>query len=162
MRKRFMLIAILGASVAFAGDEARERKTRVTSQRMDFDYKRMVAVFTGDVVVVDPEVRISTDKMTMAFDEKKEVKLVTCAGNVKIFYQDKTAKASRAVYQARKGEIELLGDAELSRGVDTVKGDRIVFNLYDETLVCEPGYLVLTPGASKDDSLKSLLPGEKK
>ena len=157
MRLRVVLVLVLAAGVVFAA-EPKKGNTRVTSKRLDFDYKRMVAVFSGDVVVTDPEVKITTDKLTMAFDDKREVKLVTCYGNVKMRYQDKTGSAKQAVYQASKGEIELLGDATLTRGGDTVKGDRIVFNLHNETMTCEPGFLVITPGEQKESGLKKMRP----
>lgn len=157
MKLRVLLVLVLAAGFVMAA-EPKQGNTRVTSKRLDFDYKRMVAVFSGDVVVTDPEVKIVTDKLTMAFDDNREVKLVTCNGNVKLWYGDKTASARQAVYQARKGEIELLGDAVLMRGGDTVKGDRIVFNLHNETMICEPGFLVVTPGANKDSGLKKLKP----
>jgi len=158
MSFRVLIFVLFAAGAAVMAADKKEGDTTVTAKRLDFDYKRMVAAFTGDVVVTDPEVKIKTDKLTMAFDEEREVKLVTCNGNVKVWYEDKTASAKQAVYQARKGEIELLGDAVLNRGGDTIKGDRIVFNLYNETMICEPGFLVVTPGDKNDDGLKRLVP----
>ncbi len=157
MKLRLTLIMAMAAGIALAAPE-KKGSTKVTSKRLDFDYKRMVAVFSGDVIVLDPEVKMVTDKLTMAFDDNRAVKLLTCNGNVKIWYQDKIASAKRAVYQANKGEIELLGDAQLLRGGDIVKGDRIVFNLHNETMICEPGFLVVTPGENKDNSLKRMVP----
>ena len=157
MRLSCLLVLVLVAGFVVAA-EPKKGNTRVTSKRLDFDYKRMVAVFSGDVVVTDPEVKINTDKLTMAFDETREIKLVTCNGNVKMWYQDKAASAKQAVYQASKGEVELLGDATLTRGGDTVKGDRIVFNLHNETMTCEPGFLVITPGEQKESGLKKMRP----
>lgn len=164
MRFRALIFLFLVTGAVVIAADKKEGDTTVTSKRLDFDYKRMVAVFTGDVVVTDPEVKIKTDKLTMAFDDEREVKLVTCNGNVKVWYEDKTASAKQAVYQARKGEIELLGDAVLNRGGDTIKGDRIVFNLYNDTMICEPGFLIVTPGDKSDDGLKGLMPesGKKK
>jgi lipopolysaccharide export system protein LptA len=151
-----LLAAILLSGVAI-GAQPKQGSTKITSNRLDFDYKRMVAVFSGDVVAVDPEVKITTDKLTMAFGDDQQVKLVTCTGKVRIWYQDKTASANRAVYQSRKGEVELLGDAKLTRGGDTVQGDRIVFNLHNETMICEPGFLIVTPGEKDDNGLKKML-----
>jgi len=156
MRMKVLLAAFLLSGVVLAGPQ-KQTSTKITSDRLDFDYKRMVAVFSGNVVAVDPEVKITTDKLTMAFGEGQEVKLVTANGKVRIWYQDKTASADKAVYQSKKGEIELLGNAKLTRGGDTVNGDRIVFNLHDETMVCEPGFLIVTPGEKKDTGLKNLL-----
>src|SRR5210317_2156296 len=140
MRLRVLLAALLLCGMAFAGEQ-KKATTKITSDRLDFDYKRMVAVFSGNVVAVDPEVRITTDKLTMAFGDDQQIKLVTCSGKVRVSYQDKKASADKAVYQARKGEVELLGNAKLTRGSDTVIGDRIVFNLHNETMICEPGFL---------------------
>ena len=162
MKWRLILLTAVLAGTLVAAPEKKAGNTKVTSKRLDFDYKRMVAVFSGDVVVSDPELKITTDKLTMAFDDEQNVKLITCKGNVKVWYEDKIASAKQAVYQAVKGEIELLGDAELTRGGDKVKGDRIVFNLNNETLICEPGFLVVTPGENKDTGLKKMRPESKK
>ena len=162
MKWRLMLCIALLVGVVYAEPEKKAGSTKVTSNRLDFDYKRMVAVFTGDVVVLDPEVKITTDKLTMAFGDDESVKLVTCRGKVKIWYEDKIASAKQAIYQAEKGEIELLGDAVLQRSGDTVKGDRIVFNLHNETMICEPGFLVVTPGENEDTGLERMKPGATK
>ncbi len=156
MKMRMVFAAILLGGVAI-GSQPEQGSTKITSDRLDFDYKRMVAAFSGNVVAVDPEVKITTDKLTVAFGDDQQVKLVTCNGNVKIWYQDKTASADRAVYQSRKGEVELLGNAKLTRAGDTVQGDRIVFNLHDETMICEPGFLIVTPGDKDDNGLKKRL-----
>ena len=59
-----------------------DNKTVITSARAYFDYKRSIAVFTGDVNVVDPEVRIKSDKLTVIFDGSNDVSSVTAVGNV--------------------------------------------------------------------------------
>jgi lipopolysaccharide export system protein LptA len=158
-----ILLAVMILCGAAMAEEQQKAATKITADRLDFDYKRMVAVFSGNVVAVDPDVKIAADKVTMAFGEDQEIKLVTCSGNVRIWYQDKTASARQAVYQAKKGEVELLGEAKLARGNDTVQGDRILFNMFDETMVCEPGYLIVTPGDKKDNGLNQVLgPSTKK
>jgi lipopolysaccharide transport protein LptA len=119
--------------------------TVITADALIFDYGRMIGTFDGNAVVVDPQVRMTCDKLVVMFEGTNEVKSVTATGNVRVQQADKRAAAERAVYIARTGEIELTGNARLQRVRDTVWGDTITFWLDKETVRCVPGHMSIEP-----------------
>lgn len=133
-----------------AGQSTDAGKMVITSKKLEFDYRRSIAVFEEDVVVVDPQMRLQSEKLNVIFDGTNDVKAVTATGDVHIWHADKTATCRRAIYLAESGQVILQGDAELSRGRDTVKGDEITFWLNEERMSCKPGYLVIFPDEDED------------
>ena len=143
-------------------DQPAPTNTVITAQTLTFDYGRMVGVFEGDCVVIDPQVRMACDKLTVMFEGSNEVKSVTATGNVRVFHQDKSATCDRAVYIARTGEIELTGNAHLFRNQDTISGNAITFWLNEERVICKPARLTIFPsgqgGGRGEVGLPALLP----
>lgn len=138
-------VAIVAGGVATTGRAAGDPNTTITSKRLDFDYARFIAVFEGDVVVVDPQIRMEADKMNVVFEGSNSVKSVSASGRVRISQEDKLATCQRALYVARTGEVQLRGDAVLSRGGDRVMGDEITFWLNEDRMTVTPGRLIITP-----------------
>ena len=69
-----LLLLLIGAfSPFFAQDDKKDGDTKTKITAKDFAYRiaKGVAVYKGDVVVVDPEIDIFTDKMTVFFAKKK-------------------------------------------------------------------------------------------
>ena len=113
-----------GAAAAAAPEE---KLTVITSERLTFDYAKHFALFEENVVVTDPELKILADKMTVVFDDKNAAKSVKCEGNVYLVQQDKKAKADVAIYDVASGEIQLLGNPQVTRGQDVLTGNKITF-----------------------------------
>lgn len=128
-----------------AGD-AGTNETVITSSRLVYDYGRGVAVFEKDVVAVDPEVKIETDKLTVIAEGTNAVKSVTAEGNVRITTVDKKATCDRATYVAANGELVLTGNAKVSRGADVMEGDKITFWTNEDRVICEPGHMRMRLG----------------
>ncbi|MDE0837875.1 MAG: hypothetical protein OSB41_02385 [Kiritimatiellae bacterium] len=145
--RHFLTIGCLVLTVGVCGaapEKAQDvtlKKTIIKSNELTFDYKKSTAIFVGDVFVQDPGIKMTSDKMNVLFDSTNEVKSVTASGNVRLWHDDITATCKRAIYQAQKGEVILLGNARLKRGDDLLKGDEITFWLDKEIIKCKPGYL---------------------
>ncbi len=154
-------LAVVPAALAQTGTGTQE--TIITAKRLDFDYARFIAVFEGNVVVVDPQVRMEADRMNVVFEGSNAVKSVTATGRVRLWQDDKVATCQRAVYVARAGEVVLRGDAVLTRGNDKVFGDEITFWLFEDRMTSTPGRLVIGPqaggGPPRSDVLRKPAPG---
>lgn len=124
-------------------------KTTITSREMSYDYKRSIAIFQDDVVVIDPQVRLETDTLTVLFDSTNEIKSVTAVGNVRIKSEDKSATCNKAIYLAQSGEILLTGNARLMRNNDVLEGRQITFWLNEERVLCKPGKLIIYSGQER-------------
>jgi lipopolysaccharide transport protein LptA len=135
-----LTFGVVGAA-SLNAQEATLKKTTIKSNELTFDYKKSTAIFVGDVFVQDPGIKMTSDRMNVLFDSTNEVKSVTASGNVRLWHDDITATCKRAIYQAQKGEVILMGDARLKRGDDVLRGDEITFWMDKEIMKCKPGYL---------------------
>lgn len=141
----FCCVAAVAETAGFESPANGNGMTEITSAELTYDYKRSIAVFETDVVVVDPQVRIASDTLTVLFDGTNQIKSVTALGNVRIRSDGKRATCRKAIYIAATGEVILTGDAKLMRGTDSVMGQHITFWLNEERVVCKPGRLVIYP-----------------
>jgi lipopolysaccharide transport protein LptA len=132
--------------------ELEEGVTVITSERLTFDYLKNYAVFERDVVVVDPSMRLTTDRLAVWFDEEGEIKLIKAEGNVEITQDDKLAQAGEATYDVPAGKILLEKSPRLQRGLHHLKGTTITYWRNDEKLVVEPNsVLTIYPGSGDKD-----------
>ncbi|MDA0990600.1 MAG: hypothetical protein O3A51_07600 [Verrucomicrobia bacterium] len=155
---RVLVIAgLIAATVALVRAETATESTVITSQRLSFDYRRMIAVFEEDVVVVDPQIRMESDRLNVLFEGSNQVKSITASGNVQMWHEDKTATCNRAIYVSRTSEVILQGEATLNRGGDSVMGDEITFSLIDDRMTCTPGRLIIGPNNADRDVKSSLM-----
>jgi len=149
MRKSIIAVMISTALLpgyAEQKPESTQEPTVITSKTLTFDYQRSIAVFQDDVVVVDPQIRMESDKLNVVFDQTNDVKSVTASGAVQLWHADKRASCDRAIYIARTGEVILQGDARVMREGDVVAGNEIVFWLNEDRMICKPGHVIFYPG----------------
>jgi lipopolysaccharide transport protein LptA len=146
------LVCLLGGWAGAGAAAPAPSNTVITADALVFDYGRMIGTFEGNAVVVDPQVRMTCDKLVVMFEGTNAVKSVTASGNVRVQQADKRATAERAVYIAKNGEIELSGNARLYRVRDTVWGDCITFWLDKETVRCVPGHMSIEPTGERRDT----------
>ena len=139
-------------------------KTTITANTLEYDYKRAIAIFKGNVEVDDAQVNIKGDEMRVFFDGTNSIKAVTALGNVKIKQVDKTATCSKAIYTAADGQIVMTGKVLLTNAGDTIDGDRIIIWTNEERMICEPARLIIHPSAKngKGETAKPLFPTKKK
>ncbi|MBN1556532.1 MAG: hypothetical protein JW951_00130 [Lentisphaerae bacterium] len=140
-----VMLAGLCTAVAWADEGSTSNRTVITSKRLDFDYKRSIAVFEEEVTVEDPQIHMTADRMNVIFDEDNNVKSVTALGRVRIRQDDKTATCGQAVYIALTGEVIMTGDPKLERGTDTLEGRKITFWTDEDRVTCEPATLIVYP-----------------
>jgi lipopolysaccharide export system protein LptA len=142
-RISIMLLASLALAVQANADP---KETVITSLKMNFDYKRNFVEFTGNVVVVDPQMRLESDSLTILLAGTNEVKSVTADGTVRIKLSDKTGTCDKAVYTTKDSKIVMTGNAKVVvRGKDSVTGDEITIWFNEDRIASKPARLVITP-----------------
>lgn len=133
----------------FTIDEA--EATVITSTRLTFDQQERYALFEENVVVVDPSLKLSADRLTVFFDENNQAESIEAVSQVVVEQEDTKAWASKATYDVVSGMIFLEGSPRIRRGRDVLEGDTITFWRDDNKLICEPrARLVLFPGRQGD------------
>jgi lipopolysaccharide transport protein LptA len=143
---RALRTATLGVCLALAGPGLRAESTTntiITSERLVYDYKRAIAVFEENVVVRDPQMTLTSDRMNVIFDAENNVKSVTAIGNVRIVQDNKTGLCDQAVYIALTGEIIMTGAPRLQRDGDTLQGNKITFWTNEDRVTCDTAKLVI-------------------
>lgn len=162
--KLILVIVFIAAGFSAIAEPATGKvsKTTITADTMSYDYKRSIAIFQDNVIVIDPQLRLEADALTVLFGSTNEIKSVTAVGNVRIKSDDKAATCNKAIYLAQPGEILLTGDARLMRNNDTLEGKQITFWLNEERVLCKPGRLIIYSDQERSETDVFNLGGDKK
>lgn len=126
-------------------------QTVITSKQLLFDYKRSIALFEGNVEVVDPQMHMFSDRLIVVFGASNSVQTVTALDNVRFDCGDRKGSCERAVYRVPLGEVLLTGSPVLRRtNGEVLKGERITFWMDREVAVCDKGEVILPSQSMKE------------
>jgi lipopolysaccharide transport protein LptA len=123
----FSLLLILVGLSAFAEEQKEERITEITSEKLFFDYEGKIAIFTGNVVVTDPDLQLTSEKLTLYMTAEDEVEKLDAEGNVEIKMEGMHSKSGRAVYTLEDGKVELTEQPQVSREGSILQAQRILY-----------------------------------
>jgi lipopolysaccharide transport protein LptA len=144
-------VAATGAVSGAAFGSTPTNQTVITSRQLLFDYKRSIALFEGDVEVVDPQMHMFSDRLIVVFGASNEVLTVTALDNVRFDCGDRKGTCDRTIYRVPLGEVLLTGSPVLKRANgEVLKGERITYWMDREVAVCDKGEVVLPPQAVKE------------
>jgi len=152
------------AALAPSGKHDNKTPIEVTSDKLEVLQNQNKAIFTGNVVVVQGDVRMKAEKMTVYYNKKEEkaksdkpkksasdtgaIQKIDADGNVFLSTQDETASGATGTYDVEHHEIHLNNDVILTRGKNVLKGDHLVYNF-------DTGKSVLTSDAGPKSGEKS-------
>jgi len=152
------LLALGGAvpgraqTVTFGGMRAdTSAQVEVTADSLRVDQATGHAVFTGNVLIGQGEMRLSAATVTVVYGEggQQRIKTLNASGGVTLVSGADAAEAAQAVYDIESGQVVLTGDAIVTRGDSVLSGDRIEVNLKDGTAtVAGRVRSVLQPGGN--------------
>ncbi|GAB6176633.1 hypothetical protein JCM16814_15240 [Desulfobaculum senezii] len=135
---------LVAASLAFAA-AADTVPTKITSQKTVYDESGKTVVFTGDVLVTRPDMKIWSDKMTVHLtpsntpDTPGTIRKIVATGNVRLKREGKTGTCRKAVYTAEDGLLTLTGKPVLKDGENSIAGKIIRLWLKDNRSEVESG-----------------------
>lgn len=114
--------------------------TIVTSDRLEMDYAKNVAVFKGNVQVADKSGQMWADEMTVTFAPKtREVREIIASGRqVLIDAHGRKSRSRRAVYTAADGRILLTGNPQILHGPNAYTAERITIFKDEDRTIFEP------------------------
>ena len=98
----------------------------------DFQDKQQRAILSGNVVVVQAELRLTADRTLMAYTntDKLTLQRIDATGNVVVTRNDERASGDIAVYDLNRKQITMVGHVALSRANgDNLNGGRLVIDL---------------------------------
>ena len=119
--------------------EASPTATVVTAEKLTFDYIKKFALFENNVVVNDPRLQLSANRLTIVFTEDGGAQTIKAEGKVLLTQGDKKARADVATYDVKSGRIVLAGGPpQVMQGRNILEGEVITFWRDEQRLECKP------------------------
>jgi lipopolysaccharide export system protein LptA len=129
------------ARIAF-GDLAQDTTlpVEVTAETFAVNNADGSAVFTGNVVVTQGEMKLSAAEVRVQYNaDQTAIDQLVASGGVTIVNLADAAEALEAVYTIATGVIVLTGDVLMTQGPSAMAGQKLTVNLKDGTGVMEGG-----------------------
>lgn len=120
-----------GVDLRFGGlQQDPSAPVEVTSNSLSIDQETGQAVFSGDVLVIQGQLRLSADQvaLTNAADGSGPESMVA-EGNVTLVSDTDNAAADRAEYDITTGNLILTGNVLLNQGATILSSERMVVDL---------------------------------
>ena len=114
----------------------------VTADRLQVDQTTGVATFSGEVLVVQGEMRLGAAEVRVEYTDDggtgaTRIARLRASGGVTLTSPDEAAEGQEAVYSVDDGQVVMTGDVALTQGVTVITGDRLVVNLADGSALIE-------------------------
>lgn len=115
-----------------------EEEIEVTSQTLSVDQETGFAIFEGDVVVIQGELRMSAERVEVLFiDETNEISRLIATGGVLLANAEDEAEADRADYDITTQMLTMTGDVLVNQGETLISADSMVVNVTDGSAVMQ-------------------------
>ena len=99
----------------------------VESQKLTYDDKKKIAIYTGSVIAQRGKTVMKGDKMVVYFDKSgKYVEKIEAVRNVEITDPQGKGWCDRLFYYPAQEKVILVGNAKLVQGKNVVVGDKII------------------------------------
>lgn len=123
--------ALSAQVVEFGGLKADPTKpVEVTSDSLSVNQTDGTATFSGNVVVVQGEMRLSAAEVLVEYAEGgKGIARLHATGDVLLAGPTEAAEADEAIYTIASGEVVMKGDVLLTQGGTAVSGQTMVMDL---------------------------------
>jgi len=134
------LILLLTPALAMAASRFDNKSPiEITSDELEVQQLQNTATFTGNVVAIQNDVRLKSDRMVVYYssseekkqasgEDKQTIKKIDVEGNVMLSTPEETASGTRGDYDVEKDEIHLYENVVLTRGKNTLKGNQLTYN----------------------------------
>ena len=121
----------------------------VTAETLDVNQQDGTAVFNGNVVVIQGEMRLAAARVLVIYSEEESaIKRLIATGDVVLVSGPDEAEAERADYEIDSGTVVMTTNVLLRQGTAAVSGDKMTVNL-------------LTGTAEMDGRVKTIFQSEK-
>ena len=133
--------AAQGTNVSFGGLKADTRlPVEVTAENLSVNQADGSAVFTGDVLVKQGEMRLQAAEIRVEYGASSNViNRLHATGGVLLVNPTDAAEAAAAVYTIATGEVVMSGNVLMTQGQTAIKGQTLVINLKTGTGRMEGG-----------------------
>ncbi len=106
----------------------------VSADQLSVDQSSGVAIYSGDVVVGQGDMRLAAQRVRVVYAEAAgRVERLEATGGVTLVSGEEAAEAERADYNLSDGTVVMTGNVLLTQGQNALTADRMVVNLDDGT-----------------------------
>lgn len=150
--------AVVGAQAVGAQEigfgnasESTDAPVEVAADNLSVDQKTGRAVFSGNVVIGQGDMRVSAQKVVIEYadEEQSRIRSFNAAGDVAVVVGEDAAEAEKAAYDVESGKITLSGNVLMSQGENILSGDKIVVDLANGSARVEGRVrTILQPGSN--------------
>ncbi len=162
----FVLLLWVTASASPVRAEAKAKKgpegevpLQITASRLEADQKNGVIIFSGQVKAQQGDSILYADQLQVYFQPGpaasaatpkgkpgqsplgglggEKITRIVARGQVRCVQGDRVATGQEAIYYKDREEVVLLGNPQLWRAENTLKGEKITFNLKDDKVLVE-------------------------
>ncbi|WP_299700736.1 lipopolysaccharide transport periplasmic protein LptA [uncultured Tateyamaria sp.] len=124
-----------GTQVAFGAiRQDTSAPVEVSADELNVDQTTGAAIFTGNVVIGQGEMRLSAPRVLVIYREDQAgIERMEATGGVTLVSGPDAAESQRADYSIDTGLIVMTGDVLLAQGQSAISSDRMTVNLDDGT-----------------------------
>lgn len=124
-----MLLALL--LLALVTPALGQQKVEITSDLFTIDETSQNAVFTGNVVVIHPSVKVWADKVVAVYGAggTSDIESFVASGSVKLETPEQTATGEKAVFTPADQMLRLTGNVHVVNASGTVAAGELQVNL---------------------------------
>jgi len=128
MIKQFLLAAILTLTAQSA---LAQQPVQITADLFTVDENTQEAVFTGNVVVVHPNVKVWAEKVVAIYGEAGpgDIESFVASGAVRLQTTEQDATGDRAVFTPGDQLLRLTGNVQVINASGTIDAGELVVNL---------------------------------
>jgi len=113
----------------------------VNSDRIEVQDRADRAIFSGKVVATQDQLTLSTERLTVAYSSAGGIQIerLDAAGGVLVRSPSETARGDFGVYDLNRKLITLIGNVQLQRQGNEVRGNRLTLDLNSGRAVVDGG-----------------------
>ena len=129
------LAAAQGTQVAFGTIQQNSGlPVEVTAENLSVDQAEGRAVFSENVLIIQGEMRLSADQVTVVYDTVAQgIDQIEAVGNVILISGEDAAESDRAKYNVDDGTIVMTGNVLVAQGPSALTADRMTVRVQDGT-----------------------------
>ncbi|MEM6371415.1 MAG: lipopolysaccharide transport periplasmic protein LptA [Pseudomonadota bacterium] len=120
-----------GTQVAFGAiQQDTSAPVEVTADELNVDQATGEAIFTGNVVIGQGEMRLSAARVVVIYQEDSDgIERLEATGGVTLVSGPDAAESQRADYNIESGVIVMTGDVLMAQGRSAISADRMTVDL---------------------------------
>ena len=122
-----------GTQIAFGGlQHDTTQPVEVSSDQLQINQADGSAVFTGNVVIGQGEMRLSASRVVVEYGQSngnQKISKMHATGGIVLVNGSEAAEAEEAVYSIDNGNIVMTGNVILTQGQSALSSNRMVVNL---------------------------------